>query len=274
MALLEDLADLRNRDNVEVVVLDNASDDGSANAITTAYPDVSVVAQPYRAGFGANHNRVIRESRSEYVLLLNDDATTDAGSVDLLVDYLARNPEVSAVGPRILSPAGARLQTAWAKLGPTRAALFAATAGQVGWVQSTARSARKVGRVSGCALMLRRSALPDPVFDEDFFMYAEDSDLCSRLWRSGSEVHFVPGAEVIHQGRQSSAAVPHRRRVEQARSTRHYLHKHYGPTLSWATRVLLAIGYLEKLAADALISRVLKRRRLGRSARRVPGRRS
>jgi N-acetylglucosaminyl-diphospho-decaprenol L-rhamnosyltransferase len=191
--------------------------------------------------------------------LLNDDAMIDAAGVDDLLQYMESHPWVSAAGPRIISPAGTRLQTAWAPFGPVRAALFAASAGQWGWVQSKGDQPRPVGRLSGCALMLRRGTLPAPVFDEDFFMYAEDSDLCLRLRQAGHEVHFVPSAVVTHHGRQSSSAVPERRRVEQARSTQRFLAKHYPPVAGAFTRGAMALGYLEKAVAHAVLSWILRR---------------
>jgi GT2 family glycosyltransferase len=260
LSLLEVLADLLDRPEVDIVVLDNASEDGSAEAIASAHPAVRLIAQTQRAGFGANHNTVIRQTDTDYVLLLNDDATMGAENVDCLVEYMEAHPRVAAAGPRIISRSGTRLQTAWAHLGPARAALFAATAGQVAWIQSEGDAPRPVGRLSGCALMLRRAALPvPPVFDEGYFMYAEDSDLCLRLHAAGHEVHFVPAAVVTHRGRQSSAAVPARRRVEQSRSTHRYLGQHYGPIAGAFTRAALALGYTEKAVAAAILLRVLRR---------------
>jgi N-acetylglucosaminyl-diphospho-decaprenol L-rhamnosyltransferase len=263
LALLDGLADLPQRPDIGTVVLDNASEDGSAKAISTAHPSVRVIARSSRAGFGANHNLVIQQTDSKYVLLLNDDAMIDAASVDELVDYLGAHEKVAAAGPRIVSPTGRQLQTAWGPFGPARAALFAATAGQLGWIQSKGKSPRAVGRLSGCALILRRSALPVPAFDEGFFMYAEDSDLCMRLRSAGHEVHFVPSAVVTHHGRQSTAAVPERRRVEQARSTHRFLAKHYGPLTSAFIRGALALGYLEKAVARSLLSLLMRRKVFG-----------
>jgi GT2 family glycosyltransferase len=260
LALLDALAGLRVRPDVEVVVLDNASDDGSVEAIAALRPPVRLIAQPFRAGFGANHNTVIARTGADYVLLLNDDALTTPEDVDRLVGYMEDHPRVAAAGPAIESPSGARLQTAWAPLAPAAAARFAVSAGQSGWVESAADRPRAVGRLSGCALMLRRAALPPaPVFDEGFFMYAEDSDLCARLRAAGHEVHHVPAARVVHRGRQSSSAVPRRRRVEQARSTHRYLHKHLGPVARRFVQLALALGQLEKALLAGTLSRLLRR---------------
>jgi N-acetylglucosaminyl-diphospho-decaprenol L-rhamnosyltransferase len=271
LVLLGALAEVETRPDMEIVVLDNASADGSAQAIPAARPAVRVIAQGHRAGFGANHNTVIGETGSDYVLLLNDDAVMDGQNVRLLMDYMDSHPQVAAAGPRIVSAAGTRLQTAWSHLGPARAALFACTAGQRFWVQSGGSVPRAVGRLSGCALMLRRAALPTPAFDEGFFMYAEDSDLSVRLRASGHELHFVPGAVATHGGRQSSATAPARRRVEQSRSTHRYLDKHYGALASAFTRAALALGYGEKALAAATLSFMLRRQVFGASASEFAG---
>ena len=88
--------------SVEVVVLDNASDDGSAEAVRERYPWARVLEQRHRAGFGANHNTVIRATRGRYVYVLNEDTVSEPGSFDRMVAYMDAHPGVGALGPRVV----------------------------------------------------------------------------------------------------------------------------------------------------------------------------
>ena len=91
---------------MEIVVIDNASTVAAAPLISEAFPDVRVLTRRHRDGFGANHNVVIRDTRSRYVLVLNDDTNVPAGAIDLLVEYADAHPSCGAVGPRIIRPDG------------------------------------------------------------------------------------------------------------------------------------------------------------------------
>ena len=94
------------RASVRVVVLDNDSDDGSIAAIRAAHPEVEVIAQDVRRGFGANQNAIIQATGSRYVLALNNDTLVSRGALDTLVRYLDEHPGVGAAGPRVIGPGG------------------------------------------------------------------------------------------------------------------------------------------------------------------------
>ncbi len=237
-----------------VVVLDNASDDGSADTIRRAFPSVEVIAQDHRAGFGANHNRVIAATRSRYVLVLNDDAEIDAENVARLVRYMDVHSDVGAAGPRVVGPTGRHQQTAWRQPTPRAGLFFALTLGKRGWVQSRGSAPRDVERLSGVALLLRRTAVEEVGgFDERFFMYAEDSDLSQRLAIAGHRLRYVPDATIVHHSQQSSSRVPERRLNEQWRSFHLYLAKHHGRLAGFVTRCLFATGF----ATKAIVARLL-----------------
>src|SRR5205814_2192448 len=92
------------RGSVEIVVLDNASEDGSVDAVRERFPDVRVIAQEFRAGFGANHNTVIRATAGRYVYVLNEDTTSDDWAFARLAAHLDTNPRIAALGPRVVYP--------------------------------------------------------------------------------------------------------------------------------------------------------------------------
>jgi N-acetylglucosaminyl-diphospho-decaprenol L-rhamnosyltransferase len=214
--------------SIEVVVLDNASEDGSAEAVRERYPWVRVIAQPFRAGFGANHNAVIRATEGRYVYVLNEDATVEPGSFDKLVRYMDANPRVAGLAPRIRYPDGREQASAWRFPTPGAAALGAVTLARAGIVQSHGDETKRVDWAMACALLLRRSALDEVgIFDEGFFIYSEETDLAKRFEAAGYETHYFPSVTAFHHVSQFSAKIPERRIAEEWRSRRRYWRKHH-----------------------------------------------
>ncbi len=222
-------------------VLDNASEDGTCEAVREQFPTVDLVEQPYRAGFGANHNRLLERSDAEYQLVLNDDATVDPGALDQLVAYLDAHPNVAVAAPAVVYPDGRHQATAFRFPDPVTCLRSFATLGQAGIEQHITSTPARVDWASGCALLVRRSAIEiTGPFDEGFFMFSEETDLQRRLVSRGFETHVVPGAVVRHHVRASSGGDPSRRIVEFWRSRRRYWAKHH-PGLGGDT-ARLALG--------------------------------
>ena len=243
------------RCTVEVLVLDNASDDSSAEAVRERFPWVRVIEQRFRAGFGANHNTVIRATEGRYVYILNEDTTSEPGSLDRMVDYLEAHPRVAALGPRVVYPDGRHQPSAWRFPTPRAAAIGALTLGRAGVVQSEGRHIRKVDWAMGCALLVRRDALDDVgLFDERFFVYAEETDLCRRLAAAGWETHYFPDVSLVHHVSQFTAGVPERRINEHWRSREKYWAKHHSPLGARAAALLTGWQYaVRALAAPVLL---------------------
>jgi len=215
--------------NAELVVLDNASEDGSAEAVRERFPDVRVIAQDFRAGFGANHNTVIRATDSRYVYVLNEDTTAGDWALDRIVGYLDAHSRVAALGPRLVYPDGRQQDSAWRFPTPLVSTLGLLSVGKLGVKQSQGEQPRAVDWVMGAALVLRREALDDVgLFDEEFFLYSEEVDLQFRLREAGWEVHYFPAATVVHHESQFSAEIPERRINEMWRSRHRYWQKHHG----------------------------------------------
>jgi GT2 family glycosyltransferase len=225
--LLACLESLRGAD-AEIVVLDNASEDGSADAVRERFPDARLIAQDFRAGFGANHNTVIRATTGRYVYVLNEDTTAQDWGFDRMVAFLDANPRVAALGPRLVYPDGRPQDSAWRFPTPLVSALGLATLGKAGVKQSRGDNAREVDWVTGAALLLRRAALDEVgTFDEGFFLYSEEVDLQFRLKQAGWGVSYFPQVTVVHHESQFSAAVPERRINEMWRSRHRYWRKHH-----------------------------------------------
>jgi len=224
LACLDSLRDT----GVEVVVLDNASEDGSAAAVRGRFPDVRVIEQRHRAGFGANHNTVIRATTGRYVFVLNEDTTSEDWGFVRMVAHLDANPRVAALAPRLVYPDGRPQASAWRFPSPATAALGLVTLGRAGIVQSEGSETRDVGWAMAAALLLRREALDEVgLFDEEFFIYSEETDLALRLLRAGWRTQYFPRVTVVHHESQFSAGIPERRINEMWRSRHRYWRKHH-----------------------------------------------
>jgi GT2 family glycosyltransferase len=257
---------------VEIVVLDNASEDGSVDAVRGRFPDVRVIAQERRAGFGANHNTVIRATTGRYVYVLNEDTTSDDWAFARLAAHLDAYPRIAALGPRIVYPDGRHQDSAWRFPSPAVAALGLLSLGKLGVTQSRGIAPRRVDWVMGAALLLRREALDEVgLFDEEFFLYSEEVDLQLRLRRAGWGVEYFPDATVVHHESQFSAGIPERRINEMWRSRHRYWRKHH----SAAGARLAALATGTQYAARAAVGRdpsFRARMRLhARDSRRVDG---
>lgn len=193
----------------ETVVVDNASRDGSGEAAAAAHEDVELIRNATNRGFAAAANQGIAATSAPLILLLNPDAEIVGGTLASFVKVARERPRAGAIGALVRNPDGSiqpsarrvpRLGEALghAFLGPLFPSnRFTRSYTLAGWDRS---SEREVEWVSGSAMLLRREALDEVgVFDEGYFMYVEDVDLCTRLRRGGWQVMFSPELEVVHQ---------------------------------------------------------------------------
>lgn len=252
LACLESLAGT----DAEIVVLDNASEDGSADTVRERFPDVRLIAQSHRAGFGANHNTVIRATTGRYVYVLNEDTTAGDWGFEALTAYLDDHPRVAALGPRLVYPDGRLQDSAWRFPTPLVSMRALLTLGRLGVTQSRGDAPRVVDWVMGAAVVLRREALDEVgLFDESFFLYSEEVDLQARLHRAGWEVHYFPRVSVVHHESQFSADIPERRINEMWRSRHRYWQKHH----SGAGARIAALSTGAQYAVRAALSSVARR---------------
>ena len=247
---------------LEVVVLDNASDDGSVEAIRERFPWARVVAQEFRAGFGTNHNRVIRETRGRYVYLLSHDALVDPGSLAPMISYMDSHPGVAILAPALRYPDGRPQPSAWRFPSPAVAVLGALTLARAGVIQSVGNEPHPVDWAMGSALLIRRSALEEVgLFDEGFFMYSEETDLCRRLRAAGYETRFFPDATVLHHDSHLRADVPKERINEEWRSRHRYWRKYHSPLGVRAAALLTGLQYAARAVIAAAVLRLPEARR-------------
>lgn len=220
---------------LETLVVDNASEDGSPAAVRQAFPAVRVLENAENAGFARATNRGLREARGALVLILNSDAEVRPGAVEALAEVLRTRPEVAVAGPRTTGSDGSPQVSFGPDLDPwsewSQARLVSGVRRRrPGALREAAeRSAREreVDWVSGSCLLARRRVLEDVgLFDEGFFLYEEDADLCRRVRQAGHKVLFTPRAEVLHHLGRSMARAPERARREYDKSHLRYYRKH------------------------------------------------
>jgi N-acetylglucosaminyl-diphospho-decaprenol L-rhamnosyltransferase len=236
--------------DAEVVVLDNASEDGSAAAVRERFPEVRVIEQRHRAGFGANHNTVIRATTGRYVFVLNEDTTSEDWGFERMVAHLDANPRVASLGTRLVYPDGRRQDSAWRFPSPATNALGLIPLARAGVVQSRGSEARDVDWAMAAALLLRREALDEVgLFDEEFFIYSEETDLSRRLRRAGWRTQFFPQVTVVHHESQFSVGVPERRINEMWRGRHRYWQKHHSAASARVAALCMGAQY----AARALL---------------------
>lgn len=236
----------------EVVVVDNASRDGSPELVRERFPGVRLVELPRNLGFGTANNVGMELASGRYALLLNSDAWPVEDAVERLVAFADRRPRAGIVGPRLLNPDGTlqrsvrgfptlwRLVTEYfflRKLAPGSRLLN----GFYG-AGFDHRSERDAEFLMGAVLLVRREALDEVGgFDPSFFLFSEETDLCYRLRRAGWTVTFTPAAEFVHVGGASTGPEWGRMYREQLRGHLRFLAKHRGRRQAeWARRLLVA----------------------------------
>ena len=235
----------------EVLVLDNGSRDGSAQA-ARAHPTVDeVIALDSRRGKGLNDSELLRRARGRYGLLLNEDSELRPGATAELVRALEEDPRAALAGAKLLRPDGAEQASAWRFPTPLTALAGAAFAHRLFTVQSRGTRTREVDWCQSAALLVRRVAAERVDYlDPDFFVYSDEVDFARRLRDAGWHSLYVPQAVAVHHEQLSTAAGAERRIVELARNRDLYMRKHHSAAAAAAVRWLTAWTYaLRALAA-------------------------
>lgn len=235
----------------EVIVVDNASSDGSVEMVRQKHPHVRLIENTDNRGFAAANNQAYGVSAGRYFLLLNPDTICRPGTLTVLASFLDRNPKAGAVTSLVLN-ANLELEYSWSRF-PT----FLSEAlgkldrriGPDGWCPRDAEELRLNGRfradwIGGCCLMIRRDAVEEiGLMDESFFMYCEETDWCFRLHRAGWEVWVEPSAEIVHLVGRSSLQVAGSSAFRLRESKALFFAKHHGRTAGAALGAVLAVRH-------------------------------
>ena len=236
---------------VEVIVVDNASSDGSADMVAKSFPAVRVIRNSSNAGFAAATNQGLRAGRGRFLMLLNPDTKGTPDFLRVLMSFIETDPAAGAVGPRLVGSDGEDQVSCYPlpTLGKEAWRLFhldrlreVATYPVRQWPVGVPR---RVESIQGACMLIRREALEQTgLLDERFFIYTEEIDLCRRLVDAGWSIFWVPAAEIVHYGGASTIQVSRRMFIELYRSKVQYFRKHLG--------AIGAVGYKTVLLAAAL----------------------
>jgi GT2 family glycosyltransferase len=263
----------------EVVVIDNASHDGSAEMVRAAYPSIKLCANGTNSGYGTAANQAVLGCTSRRVLLLNSDAQLPPGALGALSAYQDQHPQAAVVGPRLVNPDGTLQQSCFPFPTPLDVFLDVSNLSRlVGRMPVLHRRylrawrhthARQVPWLVGAAWMIRRDAFEAVGgFDSSFFMYYEEVDLCYRLAQAGWQIHFTPVTDVVHVG----GASTQQRRADMAvqffASLAQFYDRYYSPIQRAELGVLVECTAFARLVRDTLWMRLAQdsRRRSERAA--------
>jgi N-acetylglucosaminyl-diphospho-decaprenol L-rhamnosyltransferase len=236
----------------EVVVVDNASADGSAALVRERVPSVKLIASPTNEGFGRGCNRGWQATSAPFVLVLNPDSELQPGAGRVLLDFAVAYPRAGLIGPRILNRDGTLQQSCF-----RFPSLRQAVTGFFGLIpldspangryrREDYERAHEVEHLLGACLLVRRAAAEAVgLLDEDFYMYFEETDWCYRMRAAGWQNWYCPSASAIHLGAHSTSREPERMSAEFYRSQARFYRKHYSlaPYLALKLIKLAGIAY-------------------------------
>jgi len=264
---------------MRVWVIDNASGDGTLEMVRREFPDVRLFAAQRNLGFSAASNIGIREGEAPFVLCLNPDTRVTGGALDSLLQLMTTRAEIGICGC-VLELEDGRLDHAAKRAFPTPLSSLAHFIG-IGRRSSSGRLAAyrapdvtrgPVDAVNGAFMLCRRSALDEVgLFDEGFWMYMEDLDLCYRFSEAGWTTWYEPTVKVIHVKAGTSGPVRSvRLNYAFHRGMLRFYRKHYARHRSPLTNAVIYCGVMAKLAASVMRNAVVRlggRMRSGRSGR-------
>ncbi len=243
---------------VEIFVIDNASNDASAKIVREKYPHVTVIQNASRLGFSTNNNLVLDRGRGRYLMLLNDDTLILEGALDQLVAFMDTHPDVGVVGAALLNPDGSSQPSCSRFPNPLTEAVYPAT----NWSYRLGRSGkpREVDSVCGAALLVRREVYEsvgglDTAFDP---IYSEEVDWCYRIRKAGWKIYALPLAQIVHYGSYTMNRVVKRKYELLLSHKALFFRKNYGPVTANVYKTVLRVSTLLKVLWWSLAAYVLR----------------
>ncbi len=249
----------------EVILIDNASSDKTVECIQKEFSQVVCIANNDNRGFAGANNQGIEIAKGEYLLFLNPDTIIHKGTLDYLVDFMDNNKEAGACGPQLLNEDGS-IQRSVRRFPSFRGALYRFTFLKYfkifkkdyrNWLARDFdhKSQIEVDQLMGAALLVRKS-ITDNIggFDERYFMYYEEVDLCCRIKHDGWQIVFLPQVRITHLGGRSSQQIPAAKRIMMLRSMLKYFRKHRGIGITFLFNCFFKIGVLLREIVDLVIT--------------------
>jgi GT2 family glycosyltransferase len=238
----------------EIFVVDNASSDGSAAMVYENFPQVHIIENLENVGFARANNQAIIQATGRYILFLNSDTVLKPYALDELVTFMDEHPEAGAAGARLRNPDGTLQSSCYPRPTLIRESMRMFHLDKI-WPNGSYHMAeweqdmpREVDVLQGACVILRMKALEKTgLLDERFFFYSEDVDLCFRLQKAGYHLCWVPKAEVIHYGGQSSQLAADETFLSLYQCKLLYMRKHYGRLSSLVYKLILLIASLSRV---------------------------
>ena len=256
---LSSIYDQPSKMDLETIVVDNVSTDESVRKARAGFPAVRFICNDTNVGFAAANNQAIRQAQGQYILLLNPDTVVYPGSLDKLVLFLEECPQVGAAGPRLLNPDRSlqpscspepTLKTEFLRmfhLGSVR------SDGYYSMEDWDLEAPRQVDVLLGACLLLRRQAIDQVgLLDEAYFVYSEEVDYCLRLRKAGWRIYWVPQAQVVHYGGQSTRQVAAEMFLQLYQNKIKYFRKHHGWLPAVFYKMILFVAGLGRVAMTPL----------------------
>lgn len=254
--------------STEVIVVDNASDDGSAELVEREFPGVTLLRQSANAGFASATNAGLLQARGTILCLLNPDTEASPGALALLVDWLVAHPAAGVAAPRLLNPDGTTQATGFRFPGVGQVLLdwfplhHRLLASRLNGRYPPASTPFRIDHPLGACFAVRRAAaVAVGLLDDGFFMYSEEIDWCRRIAAAGWEIWSLPAATVVHHGGASTRQQPARMFEMLHQSRDRYLRHWLSPPAYRLTRLITQAGALTEAV------RTIIQRRAGRLTR-------
>ncbi len=206
--------------SVEVIVVDNASTDGSVAMVGTEFPQVKLIANSEYRGFAAGNNQAFDAAQGRYLLMLNTDTIILPGAFEAMVEFMDQHPQAGAMGCKILNPDGSLQRSCWHGYPSLQMALIDAfylwrLTPNLSWVRASEIGAEElqntleVDHLLGACILIRTEALEQVgPFKEEYVIFLEDTDLCYRMKQVGWRIYFDPKGQIIHYGQQTGQKIP------------------------------------------------------------------
>jgi len=252
----------------DIWIVDNYSSDGSPAMIRESYPDVNFIENDENVGFGKANNQALRKSQGDYVLLLNPDTVVKTNAISELINFLDNNPDAGIAGARLINPDGTLQISAFPfptlfrefwRMFYLDSVVYLSNYPMKNWNKD---QAREVDTLLGACMLIRREAINQfGLFDEEYFIYSEEVDLCVRLKKGGWRLYWVPGAVVIHFAGKSIQQVSEEMFLRLYEGKVLYFRKHHSKLSVFVYKLILFAATITRLVLTpfALVEEPAKR---------------
>lgn len=248
----------------EIIVVDNASTDGSVELVKEQFQHVKLICNDANLGFATANNIGIKNSSGKYIFLINSDVKVLNGTIGRMLAYMNEHPEIGMLGPQILDSNGniqrscMGFPTLWNTSCRALAldTLFPKSKLFGGYMMTfwPHDSIRDVNVINGCFWMVKREALDEVgLLDERFFIYAEDKDWCKRFWDAGWKVVYFPEAKAIHYGGASSSNAPIKFHIEMQKANLQYWQKHHNQIAQSAYLLITGLHHIIRFFGEIIL---------------------